>query len=142
MRYFCLLVVGSRSITDYELIKKKLDVLLSNVVSKYQIMIVSGGARGVDMLAERYARERGYLLKVFKLRNGDWHKINPNTGKVEYDKSAGYKRNREMHSYIAQFENRGVVVFWDGKSKGSLHSVDLAKEYENPIRLIKVEKDK
>lgn len=138
MRYFCLLVVGSRSITDYEFVEKKLDHLLSSVINEYSIMIVSGGARGVDSLAERYAREKGYLLKVFRLKSDDWYKINESTGEREFDKSAGYKRNKEMHSYIAQFENRGVAVFWDGKSKGSLHSIDLAKQYNNPIRLIRV----
>ena len=139
MKYFCLLVVGSRSITDYEFVKKKLDYFLSNVINEYSVMIVSGGAYGVDSLAERYARERGYLLKVFKLYSDDWYKIDESTGERVFDKSAGYRRNKEMHSYIAQFQNRGVVVFWDGKSKGSLHSINLAKEYNNPIRLIKVE---
>ena len=41
-----------------------------------------------------------------------------------------------MHEYIAQFPNRGVVALWDGKSKGTLHSIELAKQYDNPIKFI------
>ena len=44
-----LLIVGSRSITDYD---------LSSVVPEEVSVIISGGARGVDTLAEEYADKR------------------------------------------------------------------------------------
>lgn len=74
---FACLVVGSRSFNDYKLMKEKLDKLLVNQSS---VLIVSGGARGADALAEQYAKERCYPCEVFP---ANW-----STGR-----SAGYVRN-------------------------------------------------
>lgn len=120
--YFFCLVVGSRNFSDYEFMKKKLDHLLKN---QPNVVIVSGGARGADFLAERYAKEKGYPLKVFP---ANWNALG---------KSAGYIRNEEMHSYISKAEKRGCVAFWDGKSKGTKHNFELVKKYNNPLRVIR-----
>lgn len=116
------LVVGSRNFNDYELMKENLDSILSTYED---ICIVSGGAKGADSLAERYAKEKGYKLKVFP---ADWDK---------YGKSAGYIRNEEMHRYISQFEERKCVAFWDGESKGTAHSFNLCKQYDNPLSIVR-----
>lgn len=121
--FYCL-VAGSRTITDYNYIKEILDYFLQN---KSEITIVSGGARGVDSLAERYAKERNYGLKIFP---ANWDK---------YGKQAGYIRNDEMHKYISQFSDRGIVAFWDGKSKGTAHNFGLATKYDTPIKIVRME---
>ncbi len=120
-KFFCL-VVGSRTFNDYAYMEKTLDNLLKNQMGR--VVIVSGGAKGADSLAERYAKERGYDLEVFP---ADWEK---------HGNSAGYIRNGEMHEYIAKMEKRGVVAFWDGESKGTANNFELAKKYGNPIRKI------
>ena len=117
--FYCL-VVGSRTFDNYSYMCNILDSVLKN---KSEVVIVSGGAKGADRLSERYARERGYSLKVFK---ADWSK----------GKSAGFIRNDEMHKYIAQYPNRGVVAFLDGESEGTYHSVKLSEKYHNPLALI------
>ncbi len=119
--FFCL-VVGSRTFDDYEFMKAKLDHILKN---HSNIVIVSGGAKGADSLAEKYAKEKGYPIKVFP---ANWDK---------YGKSAGYKRNEQMHQYINKAEKRGVVAFWQNESKGTAHNFKLAEKYKNPIRIIK-----
>lgn len=48
-------MAGGRDFADYELMKFKLNHLLSQ---KKDIEIISGGARGADSLGERYAKER------------------------------------------------------------------------------------
>lgn len=121
--FYCL-VAGSRTITDYNYVKETLDYFLQN---KSEITIISGGARGVDSLAERYARERNYGLKIFP---ADWDR---------YGKQAGYIRNDEMHKYISQFSDRGIVAFWDGKSKGTAHNFGLATKYDTPIKIVRME---
>ena len=121
--FFCL-IVGSRSFFDYRMLREKVDILLQNKLKK-SISIISGGADGADKLAEKYAKERGLRLIVMP---ANWK---------EDGKSAGYKRNVRMHEYIATKEDRGVIAFWDGKSKGTQHSFELAKKYDNPIRIIK-----
>lgn len=120
--FFCL-VVGSRNFLDYELLKKKLDKVLQH---KHQVVIVSGGAKGADSLAEKYAKEKNYPLKIF---TANWN---------SYGKSAGYMRNSQMHEFISRFNNRGIVAFWDGQSKGTKHNFNLAKKFNTPIRIIKV----
>lgn len=45
-------IVGSRDFTDYEFFKTKVEYLLQNI--KEEIIIVSGGAKGVDSLANQY----------------------------------------------------------------------------------------
>ena len=54
-----LLIVGSRSITDFD---------LSPYVDESVDCIISGGAKGVDSLAETYANQHG-LAKKSSFRN-------------------------------------------------------------------------
>lgn len=44
-----------------------------------------------------------------------------------------------MHSYISTFADRGVIAFWDGSSKGTAQSFALSKEFDNPLRIIRVD---
>lgn len=118
--FYCL-VVGSRDFNDYPMMVRELNHLLVNYKN---VTIVSGGARGADLLAERYAKGSGYDVKVFP---ADWN---------GYGKRAGFIRNEVMHQYIAKFPHRGCVAFWDGSSKGTAHNFELAKKYNNPIRKI------
>ncbi len=114
MKY--ILVVGSRSITDYEYIKNTLDKYCNS-----DTVIVSGGAKGVDTLAERYADENNLQKVIMK---ADWD---------GYGKRAGYIRNAEMHKFISGKEDKLCIAFWDGNSKGTAHNFNLAKQYNNPI---------
>ncbi len=120
-KFFCL-VVGSRSFTDYEFLKRKLDHVLQN---HKKITIVSGGADGADKLAELYAKEHNYSLYVFP---ADWDK---------YGRAAGPIRNEQMQAFIAQFPKRGCVAFWDGQSRGTATNFKLAEEYQNKLIIVK-----
>lgn len=121
---FYLLVAGSRNYTNYEEMCNVLDFLLKNQITQSNhIVIVSGGARGADTLAEKYADERGYEKHIMP---ADWNK---------YSKSAGYRRNEDMHIFISQHEKRGCICFWDMQSRGTQHNFGLAKKYNNPIRV-------
>lgn len=114
---FKLVVAGGRDFSDYDLLKCKLDRLLAN---KKDIVIVCGGAKGADALGEKYAMERGYIIQYFL---ADWD---------THGKSAGYKRNKQM-----AMNSDATVAFWDGKSKGTKHMIDLTKTYGNALRVIK-----
>ncbi len=109
---FRLVIAGSRTFNDYELLKKKCDFYLSNKIKENEeIIIVSGTANGADKLGERYAQERGFKIEGYPAK---WDL---------YGKSAGYKRNAEMVD-VAD----AVIVFWDGKSRGTKHTIDLAQK--------------
>ena len=114
---FRVIVAGGRDFDNYELLKDKLDKLLSLKASN--CTIVSGAARGADNLGEVYAEEKGYLLSKFPAQ---WDK---------FGKSAGYRRNEEMAKNAD-----GLVAFWDGQSRGTKHMIDIAKAQGLAVRVI------
>ena len=93
-----------------------MDYLLSNV--KEDIVVICGLARGADTLGNRYAEERGHTVQYFP---ADWKK---------YGRSAGYIRNAEM----AQNAD-ALAAFWDGKSLGTRHMIEAAKQYGLKVRV-------
>ena len=112
-----VIIAGSRDFKNYDLLVTKCDTFLKN---QSNIQIVSGTANGADKLGEKYAREKGYSIKQFP---ADWDK---------FGKSAGYKRNKEMADYADS-----IIAFWDGKSKGTKHMIDLAEKSNLKIRIVK-----
>jgi hypothetical protein len=62
-------------------------------------------------LGEKYASERNFNIERYP---AEWDK---------YGKSAGYIRNREM-----AMNSDTAVCFWDGKSKGTKHMIDLSNK--------------
>lgn len=103
-----LVICGSRTIVDYSLVKKNLDRIITD---KTSVIIISGGAKGVDQLAEKYAKDNNIELVVVK---AEWDK---------HGKKAGILRNIEMIDMSDQ-----VICFWNGMSKGTNHSIDYAKK--------------
>jgi hypothetical protein len=122
-----LAVVGSRSITNRELIHEHLDYYLKQAhkINK-EIIIVSGGAKGVDSIAEDWAKDRGLITIVVYPA---WNDKNGN-----FVRSAGFKRNEVIWD-IAECG----VAFWDRVSKGTEHSFQLAKERNKKIAIIEAD---
>lgn len=117
---FYLLICGSRSYSNYYEFEKVADFLLKN---KKDIVVVSGGSKGADKLAEEYCHNKNIEIIIF---NAEWNK---------YGKSAGFRRNTEMISFIKDKEQKGILAFWDMESKGTGHSIKLAKKENIPIRI-------
>ena len=102
-------VVGSRDITDYDWI--------SRILGKYTITeVISGGAKGVDSLAARYANEHNIKLTEFL---PDWE---------IHGKSAGFIRNKLIVDHAEH-----VIAFWNAKSTGTKHSIDYAQKQNIPL---------
>jgi hypothetical protein len=117
---FRVVVAGSRTFNNYELLKNTLDKLFKTKVDAGErIEIVSGMAKGADTLAIQYAKERGFQIKEFP---AEWDRLG---------KSAGYQRNEKMAAY-----SDALVAFWDGKSRGTMHMVTLANQYHLMVRVI------
>lgn len=85
--------------------------------SRENLEIISGTANGADKLGERFAKEYNLKIKRFP---ANWDL---------YGKSAGYKRNEQMALY-AKEDNGILIAFWNGKSKGTKHMIDIANKYE------------
>jgi len=111
-----VIIAGGRDFKDYNKLKDSCDKILIN---QNNIEIVSGTANGADILGERYAQEKGYEVKKFPAK---WD---------EYGKKAGYMRNQEMGEYAD-----GLIAFWDGKSKGTKHMIDIATNKGLKVRVI------
>ena len=110
-----VIIAGSRNFNNYKKLCEYCDIMLSNTNN---VEIVSGTAAGADRLGMKYAIDRLLVLKEFP---ADWD---------TFGKSAGYKRNEQMAQYAD-----ALIAFWDGKSKGTKHMIDLAKEYDLKIRI-------
>ena len=80
--------------------------------------IVSGGAEGIDMLAQKYARENSLLFTRFDPEYGS------------YGKNAPLMRNAEIIKYADL-----VLAFWDGKSRGTAQAISLCCENNKLIEI-------
>jgi hypothetical protein len=101
-----VIIAGSRDIFDYDIVKKAIEE------SKFEITeVVSGNARGVDSLGERWAYEHKIPVKRFP---ADWDK---------HGKAAGPIRNSEMANY-----SEALIAIWDGSSRGTNNMIDIAKK--------------
>lgn len=108
-------VVGSRSITDAQKVFEYL-----NQYQYEDVMIITGGAIGVDSFAEFWARSNKKSHTVFY----------PNYKK--YGKVAPLKRND-----LIVGESQKLIAFWDGKSRGTMDSVTKAQDKGITVDLVK-----
>lgn len=112
-----LAVVGSRDITDEELIINSINSITNGTVES--LTIISGGARGVDTIAANWAKNNDIPLIVFK---ADWNK---------FGKKAGMIRNNDI---IGECDI--VLAIWDGKSKGTHHSIKLGYSLNKNVVIV------
>jgi predicted Rossmann fold nucleotide-binding protein DprA/Smf involved in DNA uptake len=102
-----LAVIGSRSFCSYEWLEQCL--LRSFRVADIEA-VISGGARGADALAARFASCHGIPLIILR---ADWK---------THGKKAGPIRNSEI---VAQAD--AVAAFWDGSSAGTRDTIAKAR---------------
>ena len=105
-----LLIVGSRSITDFD---------LSPYITPDVDTIISGGASGMDSVAERYADLRRLSKYIIRPRYD------------LYGRAAPLKRNEQMVDMAD-----AVLIVWDGHSKGTQYTLRYANKTNKPITLV------
>lgn len=110
-------IVGSRSITNYKKVKEYLDAFKDITLS--EIFVISGGAKGVDSLAIKWAKENNLQYKEIL---PDWDK---------YGKKAGMLRNTQIAEECDE-----LIAFWDGRSKGTMDTFNKVKTMKKPAFLI------
>ncbi len=106
-----LLVVGSRSIKECDLEK---------YIPSETTLIITGGASGVDTLAEEYADKK----RISKLIMRPQYAI--------YGKAAPIRRNEEMADLCDM-----ALVIWDGSSRGTKYTIDYLKKLGKKADIIK-----
>ena len=125
-----IIIAGSRGFNDYKYLEFKCHQVFYSLSNEYYVLsghikedilnieIISGTAKGADTLGERFASNYGIKVKRFP---ANWD---------AYGKSAGYIRNKQMAKYAVSDGGYGVLIaFWDGKSKGTKHMIDLARKH-------------
>lgn len=117
MEQFKVIVAGSRDFSDYLLLCHKCDIFFSK---KKPSHIISGNARGADILGKQYAEEHDIPCIVMP---AEWDR---------YGKRAGYIRNQQMLD-----EADALIAFWDGRSRGTQHMIDIARDKGIPVRVVR-----
>lgn len=124
---FKLIIFGTSTFRDYDLLEVKADYFLSN---KDNVEIISGGQRsitkktgymyGADFFGELYAAYRGYPIRVFE---ADWE---------AYGKPAGPIRNEQMGAY-----GDAGLGFWNGFSIGTANMISILERLKKPCRVVR-----
>lgn len=109
-----LLIVGSRTITNFD---------LTGHIPEETELIICGGAKGVDTIAEQYADSHGIEKLIIKPQY------------EKFGRAAPIKRNEEMVD-LADI----VLAIWDGRSRGTKYTVQYAEQKNKKI--IKIIKNK
>lgn len=107
-----LLIVGSRGITGFD---------LSPYITPEVDTIISGGACGIDSIAEQYA---------------DLHRLSKYILRPRYDlygRCAPLKRNEQMVDMADS-----VLIVWDGHSKGTQYTLKYTKKTNKPVTLVRI----
>ena len=113
-----VIVADGRDFADYAYLKEKLDEVFGSLwdINSRPIEIISGMAKGADTLGIRYAEEHKLTMV---LSPANWKK---------YHRMAGILRNMNMLVTATH-----LVAFWDGKSHGTKHMIEIAKAKGIPV---------
>lgn len=130
MKELRVIIAGSRDFDDFPKLMDSCTDILSQITEQHndldKIRIVSGTARGADRLGEQYAKIAGHGVSRFP---ADWD---------TFGRAAGYVRNTQMAKYAIADRNYGVLIaFWDGKSKGTKHMIDLAEKNGLEVHIVR-----
>jgi|APGre2960657373_1045057.scaffolds.fasta_scaffold309808_2 hypothetical protein len=118
-------ILGSRSIDKAETVIPIIDKFMKDHVSGSPI-ILSGGAKGVDQITKAYAKANAIPLIEFL----PYHLLDNN---VEFSSKYFFIRNKQMIDNADK-----VLVFWDGKSKGTEYGIKYSQKKGIPVMVLKV----
>ena len=108
-----IVIGGYRNFNNYEIFKNFVDLCVGQETG---ITILSGHCKGTDLMAERYAKEKGFALEIYP---ADWKK---------YGKAAGPIRNRQM------VENADTVIAFVSKTaSGTKNLIENAKRLNKEL---------
>lgn len=113
-----IIIAGGRDFDDYSFLQSKCLPIIERLMPNHEVIIMSGHAKGADLLGERFAEEHGLKLKVYP---ADW--------KAHY-RSAGFRRNEQMGDIA-----NGLIAFWDGESHGTKHMIEYARSKEVDVNV-------
>lgn len=105
-----LAVVGSRGFRDDKL-------MAAHLAAISPALVISGGARGADQMAETWARRNDVETQIFLPDHKNY-------------KHAYHHRNR----LIAEACDK-LIAFWDGRSTGTKYTIGYARRIGKPVEI-------
>ena len=78
-----VIIAGCRDFDNYEFLKTLCGFSLLGIEEK--VTVISGHAKGADMLGEKFAIEHGLSLEIYP---ADWKKYGPSAGPIRNEKMA------------------------------------------------------
>ena len=119
-----LCIIGSRSIDKAELVFPAIEKFIKDHTTG-KVTIISGGAKGVDQLSKKYAETN----KIDFVEFLPYHLLD----KVSFSSKYFFIRNKQMIDNADK-----VLVFWDGKSKGTEYGIKYSQKLGIPVMVLKV----
>ena len=115
------MISGSRALND-----NKSHCIVFNTLDEIHkstpiCVLISGNANGIDKIAEEWATTYNIEIKRYI---PDWKR---------YKKGAGLIRNKEMLKNADK-----VIAFWDGKSNGTKHVIEMAMRVDKMLKIIRL----
>ena len=129
-----ILVAGSRSIKFED---KVFELLDKENLPKHDSVLISGGAKGIDTIGERWAEREGIEIDVFKapwdILDVPHSIIKTNKFNMEYNVRAGYIRNVWMGVCCSI-----AIVLIRNNSKGSRHMIKYLNRLKKKVKVIEL----
>ncbi len=117
-----LAIVGSRYYTDYSAFVEHVnDYIAAKCADINTLVIISGGARGTDSMAERYARAHGHAFVAF---DADW---------AAHSLAAGPLRNARMAESCTH-----MLAFMADNSRGTCDVVNKAQKAKKSVTVVNI----
>lgn len=123
-----IIVAGYRDFHDYHFVANKITEIVANYYSVWRgdrIEIVSGGAKGVDKSAKKWASIHGVKFTPFP---ANWTK---------YKLAAGPIRNQEMVDYV-KHDNSLLIAFLSTSSVGTKDIIERAKKCGVSVEVVAI----
>jgi len=121
-----IIIAGSRSITNYLMVKGIIEATLKQH-NLPVTEVVSGMAKGVDLLAVDWAKEVGIPVKPFPANWQDFSEpcvIKTRRDGSKYNALAGFNRNLQMALYA-----EALIAIQTRGSPGTGHMIKTAKKH-------------
>ena len=103
------IIAGPRDYYIYQSLLEAIDKISWEITE-----VVSGRARGVDKMGERWAKEHGIPVQPFP---ADWDR---------FGKRAGPIRNTQMANYVGS--EGALLALWDHQTIGTGNMIETARE--------------
>ena len=110
-----VIIAGSRTVRDKNVVWDALNNTKFTITTLF-----SGGAQGVDLLGEEWAKSKGIPVVCYKPHYS-----------IDNPRHAPLLRNIDM-----AHDSDALIAVWDGKSRGTVHMIGCMKELDKPIEVV------